>query len=32
MKESVKKVTPEQVLNCAKKYFTDVYVTSIIKP
>lgn len=32
MKESVKKVTPEQILNCAKKCFTDIYVTSIIKP
>lgn len=32
MKESVKNVTPEQVLNCAKKYFTDTSVTAIIKP
>ncbi len=32
LKESIKSVTPEQIQNCAKKYFTDNYVLSIIKP
>lgn len=32
MKEKAKKVTPEQILQCAKKYFNDKYVLSIIKP
>lgn len=32
IKEMVKKVTSEQVLNCAQKYFNDTYVLSIIKP
>lgn len=32
MKELVKAVTPEQIMDCAKKYFNDKYVLSIIKP
>ena len=32
VKERIKKVTPEQILACAQKYFTDKYVLSIIKP
>lgn len=32
MKEKVKAVTSEQVLNCAKKYFSGNSVLSIIKP
>jgi predicted Zn-dependent peptidase len=33
MKELVQKVTADEVLECAKKYFTDdKYVLSIIKP
>ena len=32
MKEKVQKVTTEQVLKCAQKYFTDISVISIIKP
>lgn len=32
MKENVKNVTAEQVLACAKKYFNDKFVLSIIKP
>ena len=32
IKEKIKKVTPEQVLACAQKYFTDKFVLSIIKP
>lgn len=32
MKELVQKVTAEQVLACAQKYFNDKYVLSIIKP
>ena len=33
MKETVKSVSAEQILECAKKYFTDEkYVLSIIKP
>lgn len=32
MKENVKAVTSEQVLNCAKKYFSGNSVLSIIKP
>lgn len=32
LKESVKKVTSEQILACAQKYFNDKYVLSIIKP
>lgn len=32
MKEKVKQVTSEQILNCAKKCFNDTYVLSIIKP
>ena len=30
--EMLHKVTPEDILNCANKYFTDDYVLSIIKP
>jgi len=32
IKEKVKAVTSEQILQCAQKYFTDKYVLSIIKP
>ncbi len=32
IKEKVKSVTPEQILDCAKKYFNDKYVLSVIKP
>lgn len=32
LKEKIKQVTPEQVLACAQKYFTDKYVISIVKP
>lgn len=32
IKEQIQKVTPEQILACAKKYFNDKYVLSIIKP
>jgi predicted Zn-dependent peptidase len=32
VKESIKNVTSEQVLACAKKYFNEVSVLSIIKP
>jgi predicted Zn-dependent peptidase len=32
VKESIKNVTSEQVLNCAKKYFNETSVLSIIKP
>lgn len=32
VKERIRKVTPEQILACAQKYFTDKYVLSIIKP
>ncbi len=31
-KEKIKNVTPEQLQNCANKYFNDKYVISIIKP
>lgn len=31
-KEKIKNVTPEQLQNCANKYFNDKYVVSIIKP
>lgn len=32
MKELAKSVTSEQILDCAKKYFNDKFVLSIIKP
>jgi len=32
MKDSVKAVTPQDILNCAKKCFDDKYILSIIKP
>lgn len=32
MKEIVKKVTSDDILHCAQKYFNDKYVLSIIKP
>ncbi len=32
IKEQIQKVTPEQILACAQKYFNDKYVLSIIKP
>ena len=31
-KEKIKAVTPEQIKECANKYFNDRYVVSIIKP
>ena len=31
-KEMIKLVTPEQIKNCANKYFNDKFVTSILKP
>lgn len=31
-REKIKSVTPEQIKNCANKYFNDKYVVSIIKP
>ncbi len=31
-KEAIKKVTAEDILRCAQKYFNDKYVLSIIKP
>ena len=30
--EMLHKVTPDDILSCANKYFTDDYVLSIIKP
>ncbi len=32
LKEKIKAVTPEQLIECAKKCFNDKYVLSIIKP
>lgn len=32
IKEKIKAVTVEQIQNCAKKYFNDKYVLSILKP
>lgn len=32
LKEKVKNVTSEQILECAQKYFNDKYVISLIKP
>ena len=32
MKQAVKSVTSEQLLDCAKKFFNDKYVLSVIKP
>lgn len=32
MREAIKTVTPEDIKNCANKYFNDDYVVSIIKP
>ena len=31
-KENIKSVTPQQIMECANKYFNDKYVISIIKP
>ena len=31
-KELIKAVTPQQIKDCANKYFNDKYVISIIKP
>ena len=31
-KEAVKKVTPEQLQECAQKYFTENYVYAVLKP
>jgi predicted Zn-dependent peptidase len=30
--EKIKKVTPEELMECANKYFTDDYVIAVIKP
>lgn len=30
--EKIKKVTPEEIRDCANKYFTDKYVIAVIKP
>ena len=30
--EKVKQVTPDDILRCANKYFTEDYVLSILKP
>lgn len=30
--ESIKKVTPQDIFNCANKYFNDKYVLSVLKP
>jgi len=30
--ELIKKVTPEQIQNCARTYFTDTFVVSILRP
>jgi len=32
LKEKIKAVTPQQVMDCANKYFTSRYVLSIVKP
>lgn len=32
VKELIKKVTSQQLLDCAKKYFTDNYVYAVLKP
>ncbi len=32
VQEKLRRVTPEQILACANKYFTDDYVLTIIKP
>ncbi|MGN0031444.1 MAG: M16 family metallopeptidase [Candidatus Gastranaerophilaceae bacterium] len=32
MKEAVKKVSADEILQCAQKYFNDTYVLSVIKP
>lgn len=32
VKQIIKTVTPEQIMDCANKYFNDKYVVSIIKP
>ena len=31
-KELIKTVSPQQIMACAKKYFNDKYVVSIVKP
>ena len=31
-KERIKKVTPQDIMNCAKKYFNEKSVTVILKP
>ena len=30
--EKIKKVTPQDIINCANKYFNDTYVLSVLKP
>ena len=30
--EKIKKVTPQDIINCANKYFNDKYVLAILKP
>ena len=30
--EKIKSITPQDVLNCANKYFTDNYVLTVLKP
>lgn len=30
--EKIRKVTPEQIQNCAKKYFDDKFIVSILRP
>lgn len=32
VKQMIKTVTPQQIMDCANKYFNDKYVVSIIKP
>ena len=32
VRESIMKITPEEITECAKKYFTDDYVLTILKP
>ena len=30
--EKIKKVTPQDIINCANKYFNDTYVLTVLKP
>ena len=30
--EAIKKVTSDDIINCANKYFNDNYVLSVLKP